>query len=290
MGSLNKRCFAFGCSYTNYIWPTFADLIGCNFDEFYNFGLSGADNTYALNRLMDAHSLFTFNPDTDLILFGVTGFGRFTYWDKDVDWLGRGDVNFSTTHSLFPDDILKKEKFSPIYAAYRSVNAVKIFHTFLEAIKIPHIIYPAIDNAEFYNYRIYKNDRKGFPPLIIEECENLQKYYNLKISIDEYLFGKYKIGQKVYFREENRYDTHPSTDQYYGYLKKYMPEYDTKRTQGVVSLFNSKEYKNTNELNELMAKKFALLYRKDISVEPSLFLRLSEQYTHMLKSYRDSGV
>ena len=43
-----KRVFAFGCSFTCYRWPTWADLIGkqCEGAEFRNYGKSGAGNLF----------------------------------------------------------------------------------------------------------------------------------------------------------------------------------------------------------------------------------------------------
>lgn len=291
MAPLNKkRCFAFGCSYTNYVWPTFADLVGCNFEEFYNFGLSGSDNTYALNRLIDTHSHFQLNPETDFVIYGVTGFGRFTYWDRNHDWIAQGDVNFSERKDPRKNNFLRLENYSPIYAAYRSINAIKIFKNFLQATNIPHIIYPALDNAEFYNYRVYQYERPSFLPIITKECEAVQDLYDIKTSIDEYLLDIDEFHTKTYLKDENITMTHPTTNQHYGYLKKYFSHYDTDRVKNIVNQFQSKEYKNAHELNDLMAKKFALLYRKDVSIEPSLFLKYNKDYRNMLKKYRDSGV
>jgi hypothetical protein len=36
-----SRFFAFGCSYTRYAYATWADYIGVNFDEYYNYGCGG---------------------------------------------------------------------------------------------------------------------------------------------------------------------------------------------------------------------------------------------------------
>jgi len=36
-----RRLFAFGCSFTQYKWPTWADILGKSFDLSYNLGKSG---------------------------------------------------------------------------------------------------------------------------------------------------------------------------------------------------------------------------------------------------------
>ena len=49
-----SRLFAFGCSFTNYRWSTWADCLAPEFDEFYNWGQSGAGNPYIFNSVMEA--------------------------------------------------------------------------------------------------------------------------------------------------------------------------------------------------------------------------------------------
>ncbi len=51
---LKSRYFAFGCSYTNYVYPTYADYLSATFDISYNYGLSGAGNTFIFNTFLHA--------------------------------------------------------------------------------------------------------------------------------------------------------------------------------------------------------------------------------------------
>lgn len=62
-----KRFFAFGCSFTNYKWATWADIIGQDIKEYYNYGLQGAGNHYIYNKLMEADCIHNFNSD-DLVI------------------------------------------------------------------------------------------------------------------------------------------------------------------------------------------------------------------------------
>ena len=47
------RLFTFGCSFTKYTWPTWADLLGLEFDEFENWGVSGGGNVCTANRVIE---------------------------------------------------------------------------------------------------------------------------------------------------------------------------------------------------------------------------------------------
>lgn len=54
MATLEKsRYFAFGCSYTNYYWPTYADYLSSCFDEYINLGAAGAGNRYIFQKLLN---------------------------------------------------------------------------------------------------------------------------------------------------------------------------------------------------------------------------------------------
>lgn len=48
-----RRLFTFGCSFTNYHWPTWADILGQQFDVYENWGLSGAGNQFIFNSLIE---------------------------------------------------------------------------------------------------------------------------------------------------------------------------------------------------------------------------------------------
>ena len=51
-----NRLFTFGCSFTNYRWPTWADVMSQEFDEYQNWGSQGAGNHFILYSLMECMS------------------------------------------------------------------------------------------------------------------------------------------------------------------------------------------------------------------------------------------
>lgn len=52
---MNNRLFTFGCSFTNFYWPTWADILGREFNFFENWGANGAGNCFQLYSLMECH-------------------------------------------------------------------------------------------------------------------------------------------------------------------------------------------------------------------------------------------
>jgi len=47
------RLFTFGCSYTAYTWPTWADFVGTKFDFYQNWGRLGSGNTIIASKLYE---------------------------------------------------------------------------------------------------------------------------------------------------------------------------------------------------------------------------------------------
>lgn len=50
-----SRLFTFGCSFTQYVWPTWADILGREFDQFENWGSSAAGNQFIFNSLIECN-------------------------------------------------------------------------------------------------------------------------------------------------------------------------------------------------------------------------------------------
>jgi hypothetical protein len=87
-----KRFFAFGCSYTRYIWPTWADIVSKSMPdaEFYNLGRSGGGNPFISYRVAEANNRFKFT-DTDLIMILFSSYTREDRW-VESSWQSFGNV------------------------------------------------------------------------------------------------------------------------------------------------------------------------------------------------------
>jgi hypothetical protein len=71
-----KRVFTFGCSFTNWIWPTWADIIAVQTGlPVYNGALAGLGNVGISYRMYEYDMKYNFTPD-DLILVMWTGWSR----------------------------------------------------------------------------------------------------------------------------------------------------------------------------------------------------------------------
>lgn len=91
-----SRVFTFGCSFTGFSWPTWADIVAHDVGaRFYNYGKEGAGNLYISNHVMQADGFFGFGPD-DLVMICWSGVNREDRWTRKFGWLTPGNV-FHTT-------------------------------------------------------------------------------------------------------------------------------------------------------------------------------------------------
>lgn len=100
-----KRVFAFGCSFTSYIWPTWADILKTQMPnaEYHNAGQTGAGNLHIAVQYSTYDKKYKFN-DTDLILIMWSTFFR---EDKYINnqWVTPGNI---FTQDIYPEEYIKK--------------------------------------------------------------------------------------------------------------------------------------------------------------------------------------
>lgn len=93
-----KRFFAFGCSFTGYRWPTWADILHWQMPhaEYYNYGRSGAGQQYIFTQLNQAINHFDIG-EGDLVAIMWS-----TFYREDRYMYNRGfHHNWSTPGNLF---------------------------------------------------------------------------------------------------------------------------------------------------------------------------------------------
>ena len=83
-----KRFFAFGCSFTNYRWSTWADCLAPEFDSFENWGQSGAGNEFIFNSVMEADQRQQFGPQDTVIVCWTTAIREDRYVNERWHTLG----------------------------------------------------------------------------------------------------------------------------------------------------------------------------------------------------------
>ena len=98
-----ERVFCFGCSWTHYKWPTWADLCRYGTDKpVYNWGLRGIGNVGILHRMLEADLKHQFT-DKDLIL---VQWSTWTREDRYIDKWQAGGAVFN--NNFYDKDFVKK--------------------------------------------------------------------------------------------------------------------------------------------------------------------------------------
>lgn len=83
-----NRFFAFGCSFTELHWPTWADILGLSFNEYYNYGKCGCGNDYIKHQIIKADLKHGFNENDLIIVQWSTYFRVDRRINKDWEHVG----------------------------------------------------------------------------------------------------------------------------------------------------------------------------------------------------------
>lgn len=136
-----KRVFAFGCSYTKWYYPTWADLIAksCVNAEFYNFGKGGGGNTFISSRITQANLKFNF-CETDLILVMFSTPFREDRW-IDGEWKLHGNIY----NQDFYDKKFLKEYTDPVGLIIRDLSVVETTIAYVNGLPCDNIMFRAVD-------------------------------------------------------------------------------------------------------------------------------------------------
>lgn len=157
-----NRVFAFGCSLTRYMYPTYADILGKHYQnsEYINLARPGSGSVVLMSRLTQAHRYFNFNKD-DLILIMYPSFTREDRFIK-YHWHCWGNI---FTSMNFDFSFLKK--FGDVtHYMLRDLAAIDLIRTFLKTIDSNIVELMSVDHL-------------GLDPMELQFDENQIKNHNM---------------------------------------------------------------------------------------------------------------
>lgn len=233
-----RRLFTFGCSFTSYAWATWANILGFELNktigtEFYNFGKSGAGNTYIANVISQADQYYKFDSN-DLVIVCWTSFCREDRWINDK-WECHG--NIYSPHSIYDKHIVNKIADN-FYFLMRDLAHIKLVHSLL-------------NNKTQYHFITIKD--------IISEnlIHNKQNYYKLKKNYNDiinkihssYYKVLWKNDVKVKYQQDQKLlhkhykEGHPLPIEHFLYLTKIFDYKFSEDTKSIVKKVTN-DYKN----------------------------------------------
>lgn len=224
---MKKRLFAFGCSMTKYVYGTWADFLSANFDEYYNYGRSGADMRLICNRFIEADNRFNLNPETDYVVVMLTGIGRFSYMKSDSlethgDLVVHAANNPNNKDVVWIVDNIWSEKWQ-VYNAWVAAHTIKKILTLK---KIKHKILLGLNYDWYMNntHDLSDEDISKVSDIIYGIADNPLSITTFFSELDQ---TEKKEKTQQFWKDKNNYDGHPSQYVHYEYMKKMFPEFNT---------------------------------------------------------------
>lgn len=204
-----RRLFAFGCSFTDYPWPTWAEIAGLSFDEFYNCGHCGAGNQLILGRILEADRRMQFTQD-DVILVMWTSTPRLDMYNRG-SWRLGGNLE----HHCFYDEQWLEEYWSQDQGVYDSWKAITAAKQYLTSKGVEHKFMSAFDFD-------FKEEVYFRPNSAAEFLKDIRAVMDFP---SEHTWAEERFGDKDYFHfsTDNHPDRHPSIKIHLAYLQEFMP-------------------------------------------------------------------
>ena len=185
---MRDKLIVSGCSYTEYLYPTWGDWLGEHFDTFHNLGVTGSGPKYTYLAIADFFKYNKVNPKEYIVIAQWSSLLRRDIRSKTDDgWLHGGQIDNNSNYSK---DYLKKY-FHPLDTANDLVHYID--HLILLSEKLGFKLYmtymfePWIDN--FLGEPVYSTIDKN------EIKDTLRSKY--MISLKEISKSKYWINPSI---------------------------------------------------------------------------------------------
>lgn len=265
------RLFTFGCSMTSYTYPTWADILGSNFNYYENWGRPGAGNNYIFNSIIECLQRNNISS-TDTILIMWSGIGRidayqFNEWSHTVNqYVNKNNSNnllscprgyeilsyayFNAVHQLLE---LKKINYQMLsFMDYdKDFQAGKIYTPTLDKIKKVKFNFNTktikkLNNRnliDLYN-RLSGSAWPSLDDILDNKLSNLDNDIVLEIQNFKEIVNK---NRHLYYNTDDAIDLHPTPLQHLEMLTNYFPTIEL--SPETISYVNDIDYKYVNSIN-----------------------------------------
>jgi len=136
------RLYTLGCSFTNYAWPTWADILGLEYETYENWGYPGLGNRAIAERVSNLHALETLTS-RDTVIIQWTSHLRHDWHTTDQRHTGQQGVGWKTSGSIFNyineeifDDRWLKTFFDEHSYMMHTLNSILLTKQFLEGLGV----------------------------------------------------------------------------------------------------------------------------------------------------------
>ena len=219
---MKRRLFTFGCSYTQWLWPTWADILATGFDEFQNWGLRGAGNRTIVERLSEFLLQNTLTKD-DVIVVQWTDYHRYDLHSPRIhpesNWGCGGNLHLNPHTPKWVSDNWDEASY-----IMHTLNFINFAINLLRNQKCTWLMTSSIDLttdiepfSKLHFYRQLFQETAWLPPI--------SKYLN---SIN-FTGTEFKIHNHHTKKISNNIDMHPTPELHNNWLVNYFPEHLTSK-------------------------------------------------------------
>jgi hypothetical protein len=133
-----KRLFTFGCSFTEYAWPTWANLLSLQFDYFENWGYRGIGNRGIAERVAECSLKNKFTKDDVIIVQWSTHLRNDWYHvhnlpdGRPAGWKTSGSMFTNNNALLYNKQWVELFFHEPAYIMH-TLNNIKLVQGLLES-------------------------------------------------------------------------------------------------------------------------------------------------------------
>lgn len=224
-----KRLFTFGCSFTQYWrWPTWADILGKEFDFFENWGICGTGNSAVLYNLLECYQRNNITAD-DTVIVMWTNTSR---EDRYVNgrWREGGNIYWSAGSDL-PREYV--EKFADERGfLIRDLAIISAVKNLLEHWRCRWYFLSMVPLAAS-NEVVGLGNNPAFAIQDVSDVINLYKntIETIRPSIFEKIFNNdWTSRSGIYDANVGRRDFHPTPLEHLMYLDCILPEFSIKES------------------------------------------------------------
>jgi len=209
-----KRLITIGCSFTNYLWETWADLLAYEMPqaEYINVGQSGAGQIYMVAQLNQAMNKLNLSQDDLVCIMWSTYYRDDRYLDNG--WVTPGNIY---TQNVYPMDYVMKF-YTPRGMAIRDLALIDTTSRMLENVNF--------DVLMTMSMPLTKHEAEGSHQQFLNE--NMEDVYMLYNNIDKNMLPSifhspvlpngFEHTFKFEWNGELFHDHHPTTTKYCEYL------------------------------------------------------------------------
>ncbi len=225
----HDRLFTFGCSFTQYHWPTWADILGREANYYENWALSGGGNDFILNRLVECNQRNSLTR-RDLVIImwsGVTREDHYTtLWKLRGNQYTCNDINWLIDNRSPQGYLLKSLNY--ITAAKFILDSIGCRYYFLSMLPVGHLEFE-VTAPDATMLGLYQNVTSTILPSVFETV--YQSNWD----------GPSQRVSLAWPGKKPGYDPHPVPSLHLEYLKKTFPRLRvSKDTENFVEQWNNR--------------------------------------------------